>query len=116
MKRLNLFYSGRQSASFCHDLFFIDFIKYPLVTEQAQGLEEQNQYTFIVNSEVKKWHIRVAVEYLFDLRVVSINTSVQPIQKLRFGKIVGYKPQYKKAIVTVEDRKIIDFYSRFAQK
>jgi large subunit ribosomal protein L23 len=116
MKGLNKFYLGHQSVNFYRNIFFIDFIKYPLVTEQAQGLEEQNQYTFIVSSEVKKWHIRVAIEYLFDLRVVSVNTSVQPIRKLRFGKVVGYKSQYKKAIVTVEDRKTIDFYSRFGPK
>ena len=62
-----------------------DIIKYPLFTTKAIGLMEQDQYTFAVDSTVDKSSIKAAIEKLFDVKVVSVNTSVLSIKKNRSG-------------------------------
>ncbi|BAY19737.1 ribosomal protein L25/L23 [Nostoc sp. HK-01] len=78
-----------------------DLVRRPIVTEKATILMEQNQYTFEVVLKATKPNIKAAIEDLFQVKVVKINTATQPRKKRRVGKFVGYKPQYKKAIVTV---------------
>ncbi|AFY43215.1 50S ribosomal protein L23 [Nostoc sp. LEGE 06077] len=78
-----------------------DLVRRPIVTEKATILMEQNQYTFEVVIKATKPDIKLAIEDLFQVKVVKINTATQPRKKRRVGKFVGYKPQYKKAIVTV---------------
>jgi large subunit ribosomal protein L23 len=80
-----------------------DIIHRPIITEKATRLLEQNQYTFEVIPKASKPEIRAAIEYLFDVKVVAINTLLPPRKKRRVGKFLGYKPQYKKAIVTLAE-------------
>jgi large subunit ribosomal protein L23 len=62
---------------------------------------EQNKYTFEVIPKATKPEIKAAIEGLFEVSVVKVNTQLPPRKKRRVGKFVGYKPQYKRAIVTV---------------
>jgi large subunit ribosomal protein L23 len=62
---------------------------------------ELNKYTFEVSPKATKPQIRAAIEDLFQVKVVKVNTSIPPRKKRRVGKFVGYKPQYKRAIVTI---------------
>jgi large subunit ribosomal protein L23 len=62
---------------------------------------EQNKYTFEVTPKATKPQIRAAIEDLFEVKVEKVNTARPPRKKKRVGKFLGYKPQYKKAIVTV---------------
>lgn len=78
-----------------------DLVRRPIVTEKATILMELNKYTFEVIPKATKTEIKAAIEDLFQVKVVKINTSVPPRKKRRVGKFVGYKPQYKKAIVTI---------------
>ena len=78
-----------------------DLVRRPIVTEKATILMEQNKYTFEVIPKATKPEIRAAIENLFDVKVVKVNTLMPPRKKRRVGKFVGYKPQYKRAIVTV---------------
>lgn len=78
-----------------------DLVRRPIVTEKATIAMEQNKYTFEVIPKATKPEIKAAIENLFDVKVVKVNTSRPPRKKRRVGKFVGYKPQYKKAIVTV---------------
>ncbi len=78
-----------------------DIIRRPIITEKATRLLEYNQYTFEVMPKASKPAIRAAIEYLFDVKVVGISTLIPPRKKRRVGKFLGYKPQYKKAIVTL---------------
>ncbi len=80
-----------------------DLIRRPLVTEKATRLMELNQYSFEVVPKATKPEIKAAIENLFDVKVVSVNTQNQPRKKRRVGKFVGYKPQYKRAIVTLAE-------------
>ena len=77
----------------------IDLVKYPLLTEKTIKLIEQNQYSFAVDRKADKTAIKSSVEQLFDVKVVSVNTSLLPLRKRRVGKFIGKKARYKRAIV-----------------
>lgn len=78
-----------------------DLIRRPIVTEKATIEMEYNKYTFEVLPKATKPQIKAAIEGLFDVKVLKINTAVQPRKKKRVGRFIGYKPQYKRAVVTV---------------
>ncbi len=71
------------------------------VTEKATLLMEQNKYVFEVVPKATKPEIKAAIEDLFKVKVVSVNTLRLPRKKRRVGKFAGFKPQYKRAIVTL---------------
>lgn len=78
-----------------------DLVRRPILTEKATIMMEQNKYTFEVTPKASKPQIRAAIEDLFQVKVVKVNTALPPRRKKRVGKFIGFKPQYKKAIVTV---------------
>lgn len=78
-----------------------DLVRRPIVTERATILMEQNKYTFEVIPKATKPEIRAAIEDLFQVKVVKVNTLNPPRKKKRVGRFIGYKPQYKRAIVTI---------------
>ncbi len=81
----------------------IDLIKRPLVTEKATLLLEQNKYTFEVVLKATKPEIKAAIEDLFNVKVIGVNTQRPPRKKKRVGKFLGYKAQYKRAVVTLKE-------------
>jgi len=58
-----------------------DIIKYPIITDKATRLLENNQYSFIVDRYSDKILIKAAIESLFNVKVVKINTSSLPRKK-----------------------------------
>ena len=88
----------------------IDLVKYPLLTEKTIKLIEQNQYSFAVDTKATKTSIKTAIEKLFDVKVVSVNTSLQAVKKRRVGKFIGKKSQYKRAIVTLAPENSITLF------
>lgn len=78
-----------------------DLVRRPIVTEKATMLMEQNQYTFEVSPKATKPEIKAAIESLFDVKVTQVNTTNLPRKKKRVGRFIGFKPQYKRAVVTV---------------
>lgn len=86
-------------------------IKYPLITDKATRLLENNQYSFIVNSYSDKTTIKASIEDLFEVKVIKINTCRLPKKKKRIGKYLGWKPNYKKAIVTLSDGDRINLFA-----
>ncbi len=78
-----------------------DLVRRPIVTEKATRLMEENKYTFEVTPQATKPEIKAAIEDLFQVKVVQVNTHRPPRKKRRVGKFIGFKPQYKRAIVTV---------------
>jgi large subunit ribosomal protein L23 len=79
----------------------VDLVRRPIVTEKATILMEQNKYTFEVSPKASKTEIKAAIQDLFNVKIVKVNTANPPRKKRRVGKFVGYRPQYKRAIVTV---------------
>ena len=86
-------------------------IKYPLITEKASRLLENNQYTFIVDRYSNKISIKSAIEQLFEVKVKKVNTCRLPRKKKRVGRYIGWKTQYKKAIVTLSKGNIINLFT-----
>jgi large subunit ribosomal protein L23 len=89
----------------------IDIIKYPIITDKATRLLENNQYSFVVDPYSNKTSIKLAIEYLFDVKVTKVNTSNIPKKKKRVGKYIGWKPQNKKAIVTLIESDTINLFA-----
>ena len=86
-------------------------IKYPIITDKATRLLENNQYSFIVDRYSNKITIKAAIEDLFNVKVIKINTCRLPRKKKRVGKYIGWKSQYKKAIVTLADGDTINLFA-----
>lgn len=88
----------------------------PIVTEKmtAQG-EDMNRYCFIVDKRANKLEIKKAVEELYDVSVISVNTmSYKGKRKMRYtrtGIVSGNTKSFKKAIITLNEGDTIDFYS-----
>ena len=89
---------------------FIGLIKYPILTEKTVELLQKNQYSFAVDPKADKPSIKTAVEQLFDVKVVSVNTSLQPLRKRRVGKFIGKKSRVKRAVVTLAPENSITFF------
>ena len=88
-----------------------DIIKYPIITDKATRLLENNQYTFVVNRMSDKTTIKKTIEYLFNVKVIKVNTCNLPKKKRRVGKYIGWKSQYKKAIVTLSEGDTINLFA-----
>lgn len=86
-------------------------IKYPIITDKATRLLENNQYSFIVDRYSNKLLIKEAIEYLFNVKVIKVNTCRLPRKKKRVGKYIGWKPQYKKAIVSLAEGNVINLFT-----
>ena len=86
-------------------------IKYPIITDKATRLLENNQYSFIVDRHSNKIEIKAAIEYLFNVKILKVNTCHLPRKKKRVGQYTGWKPQFKKAIVSLAENDIIDLFT-----
>ncbi|MGF1494082.1 MAG: 50S ribosomal protein L23 [Microcoleaceae cyanobacterium] len=80
-----------------------DVIRKPILTERATIMMELNQFTFDVDPKATKPMIRQAVELLFQVKVLSVNTHNPPRKRRRVGRFAGFKARYKRAVVTLED-------------
>jgi large subunit ribosomal protein L23 len=93
----------------------MSILQSPLVTEKVSALNEKGKYGFIVNAEANKVEIKNAVEKMYGVNVARVNTiNVLGKFKSRFtkaGVLSGRKASYKKAIVTLAEGEVIDFYS-----
>ena len=85
-----------------------DVILSPVITEKATMGSEYNQVTFRVPLDASKPAIRAAVEHLFKVKVKAVNTIRQQGKTKRFRGMVGKRPDYKKAVVTLEEGNTID--------
>jgi large subunit ribosomal protein L23 len=80
-----------------------DTLLKPVVTEKSVELaKSQNKYTFLVNPQSNKIEIKKAVESLFKVRVLGVNTANIKGKKKRVGRSPeGYRPNRKKAVVSL---------------
>lgn len=88
----------------------------PVVTEKmTEKGEEQGQYGFIVNKNANKLQIREAVEEMYNVTVINVNTlrhkGKEKSRYTKTGILTGRTNEYKKAIVTLAEGEMIDFYS-----
>ncbi|WP_339787084.1 MAG: 50S ribosomal protein L23 [Imperialibacter sp.] len=87
----------------------------PLVTEKVSSMNEKGKYGFVVKKGANKVEIKKEIEKMYGVKVENINTMVyQGKRKTRYTKsrvLEGRTDAYKKAIVTVAEGEIIDFYA-----
>ncbi len=85
-----------------------DLLLKPVVTEKSTVGVENNQVTFKVALNATKPEIKEAVETVFGVKVNAVNTLRQQGKVKRFRGVVGKRPDYKKAIVTLAEGETID--------
>jgi large subunit ribosomal protein L23 len=85
-----------------------DVILAPVITEKATVLTEQNKVVFRVAMDATKDEIAAAVEELFKVRVIKVNTLITKGKTKRFRGIMGQRSDVKKAIVTLQEGQTID--------
>jgi large subunit ribosomal protein L23 len=79
-----------------------DIILWPFVTEKSNYDIAEGKYTFIVDRRATKTEIRKAVEKLFNVKVINVNTINYEGKEKRMGVHVGKTPKWKKAIVKID--------------
>jgi large subunit ribosomal protein L23 len=85
-----------------------DVILSPVITEKATASSERNQVIFKVAKNATKPQIKEAVEKLFDVKVIAVNTLVRKGKTRTFRGVKGQLSDMKKAIVTLEEGHRID--------
>ncbi|MBC8288145.1 MAG: 50S ribosomal protein L23 [Nitrospinae bacterium] len=86
-------------------------IEKPLVTEKGSGmLAEGNWVLFRVHPEANKIQIREAVQKIFDVKVLHVNTQVVRGKRKRFGKAMGQSKNWKKAMVQLKEGEKIEIF------
>ncbi|WP_020498951.1 50S ribosomal protein L23 [Sciscionella marina] len=88
-----------------------DVLLKPVISEKSYGLLDQKQYTFVVAPEANKTEIKIAVEKVFDVKVINVNTLNRQGKRKRTRSGYGKRKDTKRAIVTLsEDSKSIDLF------
>ena len=80
------------------------------VTEKGTGLQALNKYLFEVRRDANKIDIKRAMEAMFEVDVVKVNTSSVSGKVKRLGRFQGRRASWKKAIVTLAAGQTIDFF------
>lgn len=94
-----------------NDLDLYRIIRRPLITEKStRQKDNQNQLTFEVERKANKIEIKNAVEKLFKVKVLDVNTINIEGKVKRQGKYFGKRRDWKKAIVTLKEGDRIDFF------
>lgn len=88
-----------------------DILLAPVVSEKSYGLLEERQYTFIVAPGANKTQIKIAVEKVFDVTVLSVNTLNRNGKRKRSRNGFGKRKDTKRAIVTLsQESRTIDVF------
>lgn len=87
----------------------------PVITEKTAGLKEgHNRYVFRVDARANKRQIKAAIEQLFEVKVKDVRTAIirgkASTVMNRSGRFTGYKPNWKKAFVTLAEGDTIDLF------
>jgi large subunit ribosomal protein L23 len=77
-------------------------LKRPILTEKTDFQRDDNQYVFEVDRQANKLQIREAVEEIFDVEVLAVNTMIMKPKRRRLGrKMITTRPAWKRAVVTL---------------
>lgn len=94
----------------------MEILQRPILTEKASALtEKSNRFTFRVDHRANKLQIKQAIEKMYGVTIVAVNTMVVAgklkTRNTKAGSVTGRTPKYKKAIVTLKDGDAIDYYA-----
>lgn len=82
----------------------------PIISEKSYSQIEGGKYVFEVDKRATKVDIRRAVEEIFKVNVVDVNTMTVKGKLKRVGRSSGYRPDRKKAVVTLKQGDRIEFF------
>ena len=85
-----------------------DIIKKPITTEKSTNLQQFNQYSFLVAKDTNAYEIKNAIEKIFKVKVIKVNTSILRGKGKTFKGQFGFRKDTKKAIVTLNEGNTID--------
>ena len=91
-----------------------DVIIAPVVSEKSYALIDQNAYTFVVHPRANKTEIRQAVEAIWNVRVVKVNTTNRKGKTKRFRFTQGRRPDTKRAVVRLVEGDSIEIFEQQA--
>ena len=80
----------------------------PLMTEKSTNLNQFNQYSFVVSKDCNVIEIKSAIEKIFKVKVLKVNTSILRGKVKSFKGSIGTRKSIKKAIVTLAEGNTID--------
>ena len=93
----------------------MSILKKPLITEKVSSLNEKGVYGLIVDKSANKVEIKKKVEETYNVTVSRVNTmryaGKRKTRHTKLGISRGKQPAYKKALVTLKEGEVIDFYS-----
>jgi len=78
-----------------------DVLLAPVISEKSYGLLDQNKYTFLVDPGANKTQIKIAIQQIFSVRVLSVNTINREGKRKRTRTGTGKRKDTKRAIVTL---------------
>jgi large subunit ribosomal protein L23 len=87
-----------------------DVLLRPVVSEKSYSLLDENKYTFIVAPDANKTEIKIAVEKVFGVKVLSVNTHNRQGKRMRAKVGFGKRNDTKRAIVHVAAGDRIDIF------
>lgn len=89
--------------------YHYDVLQAPVITEKSTVASEQGKVVFRIRPEATKPQVKAAVEALFGVNVVSVNTTLVKGKTKVFRGRKGVRSDYKKAVVTLKDGQSIDY-------
>jgi len=87
-----------------------DIVLRPVISEKSYDLIDKNRYTFEVDKRATKPQIARAIEEIFDVSVMAVNTMKVHGKPKRQGYTKGHRPSWKKAVVTLKEGDRIEFF------
>ena len=87
-----------------------DVLIAPVISEKSYGLLEEGKYTFVVAPKANKTEIKIAVEKVFGVKVVSVNTLNRQGKRKRTRSGFGKRKDTKRAIVSLAEGHRIDIF------
>lgn len=79
-----------------------DILRAPVISEKSYGLLDENKYTFLVAPHANKTQIKIAVEQVFGVTVLGVNTLNRPGKRKRTRVGTGRRKDTKRAIVALK--------------
>jgi large subunit ribosomal protein L23 len=78
-----------------------DILLRPVISEKSYGLLDENKYTFIVHPDANKTQIKIAVQQVFNVTVLDVNTLNRPGKRKRTRSGYGRRKNTKRAVVSL---------------
>ena len=100
--------SAREAIEHSDRISVVGVIRRPHVTEKASGVAKENKYVFVVTPARNKIEIKRAVESRYGVEVLAVNILNMPGKERKRGRQIGWRPGYKKAVVTLKEGQSIE--------